>query len=50
MRFSDRDAEHKYAYDAETLVLVLREAGFADVGRAAVWRIDRSKNGARQRR
>jgi SAM-dependent methyltransferase len=24
-------AEHKYAYDAETLVLVMREAGFVDV-------------------
>ena len=24
-------AEHKYAYDAETLVLVMREAGFMNV-------------------
>jgi len=24
-------AEHKYAYDAETLVLALRQAGFVDV-------------------
>ncbi|MGE5214421.1 MAG: class I SAM-dependent methyltransferase, partial [Nitrospirota bacterium] len=24
-------AEHKYAYDAETLVLIIRQAGFADV-------------------
>jgi len=27
--------EHKYAYDAETLVRVIEQAGFADVGRRA---------------
>jgi predicted SAM-dependent methyltransferase len=26
-----QDGEHKYAYDAETLLLALREAGFSDV-------------------